>query len=299
MRRIIVVTGCSSGFGRQAAEDLARGGDCVYATMRGVAGKNAAIAKELSALAMSEKLDLRVLELDVSSTNSVDQAAARVLAESGAPDVLINNAGQLFTGITEAFSAEEFTRQLDVNVIGVHRANRAFLPAMRKRGTGLVINVSSIAGRMGVPFFGIYHASKWALEGYSMALRAELASSGIDVVLVQPGPFPTELFHTGPKPADSERRAESYPALVPKAFEDMGKAFEELFGQADAPTDPGLVVERMVELVAMKAGSRPFRNVVGLDFGVRGLNAAAAPFEAEAVESFGLTEFSKLAPRAS
>jgi len=106
MDRTIVITGCSSGFGRQAAERFARGGDRVYATMRGAEGKNAGIANELRSLAGAENLDLRVLDLDVTSDDSVNAAASVVLEESGAPDVVINNAGQMFVGITEAFSAE-------------------------------------------------------------------------------------------------------------------------------------------------------------------------------------------------
>ena len=214
MSRTIVVTGCSTGFGRIVSEQLARAGDRVYATMRGVDGRNSAVAAELRGLVQSEGIDLRVLELDVTSDASVEAAVEMVIMESGAPDVVINNAGQMFMGITEAFTADEVARQLDINVIGVHRVIRAFLPAMSQAGSGLIINVSSIAGRMSLPFFTIYHASKWALEGYSLGLRSELASSGIDVVSLQPGPFTTELFGRGPAPADVDGRSETYPASV-------------------------------------------------------------------------------------
>ncbi len=215
MSRSAVVTGCSSGFGRQVSERLARAGGRVYATMRGTTGKNETIARELQALAAAEGLDRRVLELDVTSTSSVDSAVATVLAESGAPDVVVNNAGQMFVGLAEAFSPDEFTKQLDVNVVGIHRVSRAFLPAMRRRGRGLIVNLSSTAGRVGLPFFSVYHASKWAVEGYSMALR-------------------------------------------------------------------------------MKPGTRPFRSVVGVDFGVRELNASVAPHETALLENLGLTSFATL-----
>jgi NAD(P)-dependent dehydrogenase (short-subunit alcohol dehydrogenase family) len=294
MARNVLITGCSSGFGRQLAERLARSGDRVYATMRGIGGRNAPVAAELSALAAAEGLDLRVLELDVTSTTSVDAAAAEVLTESGAPDLLVNNAGQMFVGITEAFSADELMAQLDINVVGVHRVNRAFLPAMRQRGSGLVVQISSVAGRAGLPFFGVYHASKWGLEGYSMALRGELASSGIDVVVVEPGPFTTDLFPRSPRPADADGRGASYPPLVHETFAQMGAAFEGLFADPDAPTDPGLVVERIVELAAMPAGTRPFRSVVGADFGVRALNEVAEPREAAVLDAMGLTPFTTL-----
>lgn len=298
MSRTVVITGCSTGFGRQMSEALARKGDRVYATMRGVQGSNVKLARELQALAAKEKLDLRVLELDVTSTKSVDAAAAKVIAESGAPDAVVNNAGQMYVGLSEAFSADEFASQLDINVVGVHRVNRAFLPAMRKRGAGLVINVSSIAGRMSLPFFGVYHASKWALEGYSMALRCELASCGIDVVVVEPGPFTTELFPRSPKPADADGRGKSYPPIAQQAFEQMGASFDRLFKDPAAPTDPKLVVDRMIELIAMKPGTRPFRSVVGIDFGVRDRNAAVEPLDAGLVEAMGMQAFVRLAPKA-
>jgi NAD(P)-dependent dehydrogenase (short-subunit alcohol dehydrogenase family) len=294
MARTIVVTGCSTGFGRLVSEKLARRGDRVYATMRGVDGKNRPVAEELRGLVQSEGIDLRVLDLDVMSDASVNSAAEAVIAESGAPDVVINNAGQMFMGITEAFTADEVARQLDINVVGPHRVLRAFLPSMREAGRGLVINVSSIAGRMSVPFFSVYHASKWALEGYSLGLRAELASSGVDVVSVEPGPFTTELFGQGPKPADEDRRAESYPAAAPKAWSEMDDAFQNLFDSPEVPTDPILVVDRMIELIDMKPGTRPFRSVVGEDFGVRARNEFIEPHDAGVLEAMGLTGFATL-----
>lgn len=292
----VVVTGCSSGFGKQLSEHLARRGDRVYATMRGTEGKNAEAARGLRALATVEGIDLRVVELDVTSTRSVDSAAATILAESGAPDVVVNNAGQMFAGFTEAFSPDELAEQLDINVVGIHRMNRAFLPAMRKRGEGLIINLSSIAGRLSAPFFGVYHASKWAVEGYSMALRGELASSGVDVVVVEPGPFATALFPTSPRPADTEGRVGTYPTVAHEAFENVGNAFEGMFNDPGTPTDPGMVVEQIITLTDMSAGSRPFRSVVGVDVGVRERNAAVEPFDVAVLEAFGLTSFATLAP---
>ncbi len=292
--KTIVVTGCSTGFGRIVSEQLARDGHRVYATMRGVDGKNSGVANELRGLVQSEGIDLRVLEMDVTSDASVEGAAETVIAESGAADVVINNAGQMFMGITEAFTPAELARQLDVNVVGVHRVTRAFLPTMRQAGTGLFINVSSIAGRFAVPFFTIYHASKWALEGYSLGLRSELATSGVDVVSVQPGPFTTELFGQGPGPADEDGRAETYPASVPQARAEMDTAFEGIFADPEVPTDPQMVCDRMVELVNMAPGTRPFRSVVGVDFGVRERNDADAPQDAGVLEAMGLTEFATL-----
>jgi NAD(P)-dependent dehydrogenase (short-subunit alcohol dehydrogenase family) len=296
MAKTLVITGCSSGFGKLLAITLARRGERVYASMRGTQGKNAGVAAEMRELAASEGIDLRVLELDVTSTASVDAAAAAVIAESGAPDVVVNNAGVMYTGFTEAFTADEFTDQLDVNVVGIHRAGRAFLPAMRARGCGLIVNLSSIAGRLSAPFFGIYHASKWAVEGYSMALRGELASSGIDVVVVEPGPFQTALFDISPQPADAEGRIASYPQVAHDAYKGVGAAFDAMFSDPGTPTDPAMVVGQMIALIDTPAGQRPFRTVVGVDVGVRERNAAVEPFDAAVLAAFGMTEFATLKP---
>ena len=296
MSKVVVITGCSSGFGRQLAETLARRGDRVYATMRAIDGRNAGVAAELQALAGQEDIDLRVLELDVTSSESTEAAAEVILNESGAPDVVVNNAGVMYTGFTEAFSADELAAQLDVNVVGIHRTNRALLPGMRQRGQGLVINISSVAGRIGAPFFGVYHASKWGLEGYSMALRGELACCGVDVVVVEPGPFATELFTQSPKPLDADGRIATYPAAARAASDQLDQAFEGMFDDPEIPTDPGMVVEQIVTLIDTPAGSRPFRSVVGVDVGVRDRNAAVEPFDAAVLEAFGLTEFATLVP---
>ncbi len=297
MPRTIVITGCSTGFGYLAALRFARRGDRVYATMRGVDGKNQEPAGALRSAAADEGIDLRVLEMDVTSDASVNAAAETVLAESGAPDALINNAGQMYMGLTEAFTPDELARQLDVNVVGIHRVSRAFLPAMREKGDGLVINVSSIAGRFGAPLFGVYHASKWAVEGYSLGFRTELASAGVDVVVVEPGPFTTELFPRTPQPADEEGRAATYPAALHAATEGMGAAFEQLFEGDEVNTNPDLVVDRFVELVDMAPGTRPFRSVVGFDFGVVGpMNEAADPLYGQLYEAMGLADVATIKP---
>ncbi len=297
MPSTIVISGCSSGFGRALALRLASEGDRVYATMRAIHTRNAAAAAELRQIAHDQHLDLRVLEMDVTLQASVAAAAGHVLTESGAPDVLVNNAGQMYVGLAEAYSGDEFAAQLDINVVGVHRVSCAFLPAMRQRGKGLLVNLSSTAGRIAVPFFGIYHASKWALEGYAQALRAELASSGVDLVVVEPGPAITGLFSGARAPADGEGRAATYPPIVHQAERSMQAAFDSIFRNPDAPTDAGLVVERVVELIRQAPGTRPFRNVVGIDFGVPALNEFAEQHAQGLLESMGMREFARLKPR--
>lgn len=290
----IVITGCSTGFGRDAAERFAGRGHHVFATMRNVDGKNAAAAAELRALAEGKNWPLHVVEMDVADEDSVNQAAATVLDHSGPPDVVINNAGVMFIGVTEAYTPAEFHWQLDVNVLGVHRVCRAFLPAMRERGRGLIINVSSIAGRIATPFSAVYNASKWALEGYSLGLRREIAQTGVDVVVVEPGPFTTELFPQAPAPADEEGRIGTYPEIVRQTLDGLGEAFQGMFDDPEVPTDPSLVVDRFVELVEMEPGSRPFRSPVGLDLGVSQRNSDDEKHDPPLLEAFGMTEFATL-----
>jgi hypothetical protein len=180
-------------------------------------------------------------------------------------------------------------------VVGIHRVNRAFLPAMRIRGSGLIMNVSSTAGRTAVPFVGIYHASKWAVEGYSQALRGELASTGVDVVIIEPGPFTTALFPSSPQPEDAEGRAATYPTAVHEANAALGAAFQGLFADPEMPTDPAIVVDAMTEIIEMAPGTRPLRTCLGVDFGVRDRNEVIERFDAALLDGMGMTAFTTLA----
>jgi len=290
----IVITGCSTGFGRDAAERFASRGDRVYATMRNVGGRNAGAARELRDLSEGRGWSLDVVELDVTDDDSVSAAATHVLERGGPPDVVINNAGVMFLGITEAYTPDEFRRQMDVNVLGVHRVCRAFLPSMRAEGRGLIINVGSVAGRIATPFSAVYNASKWALEGYSLGLRREIARTGVDVVVVEPGPFTTELFPQAPAPEDEEGRIETYPRVIRETLEGLSEAFLGMFEDPDVPTDPALVVDRFVELVEMEHGTRPFRSPVGLDLGVSERNEDDERHDPPLLELFGMTEFTTL-----
>ena len=164
---------------------------------------------------------------------------------------------------------------------------------MRSQSKGLFINVSSIAGRFAIPFFAIYNASKWAVEGYSLAARRELASVGVDVIVV-PGPFATELFPQSPQPKDEENRAKEYPEIFNQTFEGMNKSFEGMFNSPEVPTDPNDVVDRFIELIDMAPGTRPFRNVVGVDLGVIERNASNELHDAAFLEAMQLDEFVQL-----
>jgi NAD(P)-dependent dehydrogenase (short-subunit alcohol dehydrogenase family) len=167
----IIITGSSNGFGLKAAKDFADKGNKVYATMRNPNGKNANAKADLE----SHSTNIKVVDMDVTDEASVKEAMATILAEAGSVDVLINNAGIMYLGITEAFSVEQAKFQMETNYFGAIRVMQAVLPSMRKAGSGLIINTSSLVGRMSPPFFGTYTATKHALEGYTQALRYEVS----------------------------------------------------------------------------------------------------------------------------
>lgn len=278
----ILITGCSSGFGFSAAKYLSEKGHQVYATMRNIDSKNASAASELKSFAASNKLQLDVLEMDVVSDESVATAASQIPTI----DVLINNAGLGYGGPTESFSADQCLAQLDLNIVGTLRVAKAVLPGMRSQKSGLIIQLSSIAGRGAFPGFGVYNASKWGLEGMSEAMRYELAPLGIDVVMVEPGPFSTNFFGNV-IPATNEEVSNAYKHVV-DFFEGFGQQVEQMFQNPDAPTDPMIVVKIFEHLIDTPTGSRPFRTLAGLDFGFQALNDAVEPIRKAGLEALKL-----------
>lgn len=278
----ILITGCSSGFGFSAAKYLAEKGHHVYATMRNVNDKNASAAADLKNFSNTNNLKIEVYEMDVTSDESVNAAVAQIPAV----DVLINNAGLGFGGAIEAFTSEQCLAQLDLNIVGTLRTAKAVLPGMRAQKSGLIIQISSIAGRGAFPGFGVYHASKWGLEGLSEAMRYELAPLGIDVVIVEPGPFSTNFFGNI-VPASSEDIASAY-SHVGEFFEGFGNQVKEMFENEDVPTDPMIVVKIFEDLINAPNGTRPLRTIAGLDFGFQALNDVVEPLRKASLASMGL-----------
>lgn len=268
----VIITGSSSGFGLKAAKDFADKGYQVFSTMRNPSGKNAVAKAALE----SHSKHINVLDMDVTQEASVKEAMASIHAEADSIDLLINNAGIMYLGITEAFSVEQARFQMETNYFGAIRVMQAVLPAMRKAGKGLIINTSSLVGRVSPPFFGTYTATKHALEGYSQALRYEVSPFGVDIVLVEPGPFGTGLLASGQAPAHAEV-LESYGDLadVPAA---MGENFAQMLQSENAP-DPQWVVDAYLKLAEMPFGSRPTRTVVGITWGTEKINALTQPIQ--------------------
>jgi len=280
----VLITGCSSGFGYESAKYLAKKGNHVYATMRNVKGKNEKSASELKQFAKDQGVSIDVLEMDVTSDSSVNAAVSQI----SKVDVLINNAGLGYGGPIESFSSDEVLAQLDLNIVGTVRTTKAVLPIMRDQKSGLIIQVSSGAGRAAFPGFGIYHASKWGLEGLSESMRYEFAPFGIDVVIVEPGPFSTNFFGNMVSPKNSEM-ANNY-KHVDAFFEGFQNQVTGAFEDSNAPTDPMLVVQSFEKLINLPAGSRPLRTMVGLDFGLQQLNDAVEPIRKAVLESMGLAD---------
>lgn len=269
--KTVVITGASSGFGEGAAKAFAEKGYRVWGTMRDVDGRNAGKRAALEACSPN----VSVIDMDVGSDESVAAGFATILRD-GPVDVLINNAGIMYLGVTEAFSVAQAHEQMNTNYYGVIRTTQAVLPSMRAARSGLIINCSSLVGRISPPFFGTYTATKHALEGYSQCLRYELAPFGVDVALVEPGPFGTGLLASGRPPALGDVLS-SYGDLaqVPSA---MAARFAQMLASDDAP-DAQWVVDAYLKLEDMPAGKRPVRTQVGISWGVDEINRLTQPVQ--------------------
>lgn len=254
MNQAILLTGASGGFGRRTAAALLARGHRVVATLRDPQGRNAAHARELAAAGAM------VVEMDVRDDAGVEAGVAQALdATGGRLDAVINNAGVGVHGLQECFTSNDWQRLFDINVFGVARVNRAVLPSMRTQGSGLLVHVSSLLGRLVLPFYGPYNASKWALEALAENYRVELAPFGIDSVIVEPGGYNTEFSGNLVQPSDPARAA-GYGAFArqPEA------ALKGFIAAVDAnpAQDPQRVADAIADLVGQPAGQRRFRTPV-------------------------------------
>ncbi|MEM1287288.1 MAG: SDR family oxidoreductase [Pseudomonadota bacterium] len=284
----ILITGASSGFGTLIATDLVRAGHNVVGTVRDPHGRNAEAATSLTGAGA------RIVDLDVTDDASVEEGVAKARDMLGGIDVLINNAGVGSHGLQENFSADDFQRLFNVNVFGVQRMIRAALPDMRARGSGLIVNISSLLGRIVLPFFGPYNATKWALEAMSENYRVELSQFGVDVAIVEPGGFPTAFVGNLMQPS-SRDRDDGYGemAAAPKAAMD---GFEE-FLKANPQQSPTLVSDAVLALVAAAPGTRAFRtevDTVGMGDLVKPMNEQLATATEGLFTNFGMADMLNL-----
>lgn len=259
---VVLITGTSSGFGRLSALTLARGGHRVVASMRDLRTRNAGAARELERIARAERLALDTVELDVRSERSVESGVAQALRRHGRIDVLVNNAGTFYPALLETQTPDDLHEVFETNVYGHMRVSRAVLPSMRERSDGLVIQVTSALGRIVLPFQGAYTGAKWALEALTQTLRYELARLGVDVAIVEPAAYPTDLIDNARRSyarylreldrGDARRRRE-YGALAREVEQQL----------VEEGPDPQQVADAIARLIATPRGSRPLRTLVG------------------------------------
>ena len=299
---VVLITGSSTGFGRLMAEDLARKGYIVFASMRETAGRNAVASTEVSELAEREGLSLHVVDLDVTDETSVTSAVQTVMDRAGRIDVVVNNAGIAYIGPNETLTLEQVQQQFDTNVFGVVRVNRAVASHMRRQRKGLLIHISAGCGRVVIPFLGIYSASKFALEAVAESYRYDLSSFGVDSVIIEPGAYPTpvwgklaqpEVWGQVAQPADRDRVAEY--GEIAKIPEQMGASVLDMFAQPDAP-HPQEVVNVVAQLIETPTSERPLRTVVGQggpEF-AHTVNQAADQAQADLMAMLGLTHLMKI-----
>ncbi|MGW4205355.1 SDR family oxidoreductase [Streptomyces sp. NPDC004726] len=296
MSRIVLITGASSGFGALTARALADAGHVVYAGMRQTTTRNAPQAEAAAAYSDEHGVDLRSVELDVTSQESVDTAVGLILKEHGRIDVLIHNAGHLVAGPTEAFTPEQLAAQYDVNTLSTQRVNRAALPSMRHAGRGLVIWVSSTSVYGGTPpYLAPYFAAKAAMDSLAVSYAAELARWGVETSIVVPGAFTsgTNHFANAGHPLDHEVAAEyetKYAGLV-------GQVGEKLAALSPEGAEASLVADEIARIVALPDGQRPHRVTIDpIDDGSEEVSDVADRVRSEFLTRVGLADLLTLNP---
>jgi len=284
----VFITGSSSGFGLLITHTLIEKGFTVFATMRNLESKNAEQAQQLKEFAEGKSGKLHLLDLDVTEETSIDNAVKQALELEGKIDVLVNNAGIGVGGHTEASTVDQFRKVFEVNLFGIQAILRSVLPSMRENKSGLVVNISSIMGRIVIPFSGAYTSSKYALEGLIESYQYELIGTGVEMSIVEPGGFGTNFFANMMSPADEDRVA-TYGELAEIPDKMWGSMGEALQGD-DAP-DPQEVANAVVNLIEAPAGKRQLRVVVDPMMGgvaPKFINQTTGQIQTKLLENFGL-----------
>jgi NAD(P)-dependent dehydrogenase (short-subunit alcohol dehydrogenase family) len=288
--KTILISGASSGFGALAARALADAGHTVYAGVRDIAGRNAAVGVETTQYAAKYGVELNSVELDVTSDESVRQAVQTVLDERGRLDVLIHNAGRLAGGPAEAFTPSQMADLFDTNVLGAQRLNRAALPRFREQEDGLLLWIGSSSSRGGSPpYLAPYFAAKAAADALATSYALEVARFGIETTIIVPGPFArgTSLFDKSAAPDDTCVAAE-YEARYPQLLNDVGQKLAALF---PAGADVTEVADAIVEVVGTPKGERPFRvHVDPVDDGAEVVNNLADLVRRDFLRRMGLDD---------
>jgi len=237
-KKVAVVTGSSTGIGFETSLLLARNGFYTYATMR-----NLDKSKAITNIKQKEKLSLEILQLDVTADKSVKEAINKITNEQERIDVLVNNAGFALVGAFEEISIEEFKEQYETNVFGVIRVTQAVLPIMRNQRGGTIVNISSIAGKIGFPLTSAYVSSKFALEGLTESMAYEIEQFGIKVILIEPGVIKTNFdknLKIGKRIANNQNS--SYTEMTQKRI----TGFQPRFESGTPPVDVAKVILKAI-----------------------------------------------------
>lgn len=249
-KKTILITGTSTGFGKLTALTLAKAGYNVIAAMRNITNKNKDAAEQLSAIP-----GIEVVEMDVTSDESVNRSVEYALSKYGAIDVLVNNAGVSGVGPLEAYSINQLKSLFETNVYGVLRTYKAVLPSMRARKEGLIINISSGLGLFASPYITAYSASKFAVEAFTEGFNGELRPFGIENVSIQAGAYPTEISSKAGVNADETAAIESYGVVERPSPQKM---FERMTAKAkEFNMDPQIIADGILNLIQMEKGTRP------------------------------------------
>jgi NAD(P)-dependent dehydrogenase (short-subunit alcohol dehydrogenase family) len=291
MKNVIVITGASSGFGALTARALAKAGHTVYASMRDTAGRNALQVKAAKEYSSENNVDLRTIELDVMSEESVKAAIQKIIADNGRLDVVIHNAGHMVFGPAEAFTPEQLAELYDINVLSTQRVNRVALPQLRKQKQGLVMWISSSSSAGGTPpYLAPYFAAKAGMDAMAVIYARELTRWGIETSIVVPGAFTggTNHFAHSGRPADKARVAE-YEAGPYKGFaDDVMTGFASI---VPADADASAVAEAIVKIVDTPFGRRPFRvHIDPTEDGAEVVNMVSDRVRAELLRRIGLAD---------
>lgn len=264
--KIVLITGCSSGFGLHTAAHLSSKGYRVIATMRNLE-KQTSLQNEVN----HRKGQVDILQLDVTDNMSIKDAIKKIAVKYGHIDILVNNAGTGFGGFFEDLAEDEIRQIMETNFFGVQAVTREVIPLMRQRKQGKIINISSTSGFSTSPGFGAYNASKWALEGFSESLHYELKFFGIDVLLIEPGTYKTKIFTTNARYASNFDNPESpYYSISQFLKKRMVGHFEDCHKDIE---DIPLLIEKLIT-----ASRPPFRNIPDIESKILYLLKKFLPF---------------------
>lgn len=289
--QIIVVTGAGSGIGHAIATTLARAGHTVYAGLRLARPDAEKRASAIRDLAAAENIDLRIVDLDVLSEASCRAAVDQVLVEQGRIDVVVNNAGMLMTGVTEAFDPDQLQRIFDTNATSWLRVNRAVLPAMRRQRSGALVYIGSTTAHISEPFLGPYAAAKAAGDVLAEVIGMETRPFGIETIIIVPGAFTTGTEHF------AHAVAPAFPTIVtqygdlPARAETLGERLQAIDNANGGSLDVTAVGEALRDALAKPVGKRPYRIFVdGQKKGVEDILAIQDARQAALLEGFGLSD---------